>query len=103
MTGCPFGCHPVLRGPWIPAFAGKTKIILPRAAPFRFPRESGGPGTAVVPLPRNGPQRSGLSAGRRSGSCPFRFPRGSGGLGTAVVRSEERRVGREGSGGEWRE
>jgi len=22
---CPFGCRPVLRGPWVPAFAGKTR------------------------------------------------------------------------------
>src|SRR5690625_5438135 len=22
---CPFGCRPELRGPWVPAFAGKTK------------------------------------------------------------------------------
>src|SRR5690625_1969895 len=34
-----------------------------RSEPLRFPRESGGPGAAVGPLPRNGPQRSGLSAG----------------------------------------
>ena len=32
-------------------------------SPFRFPRESGGPGTAVAPLLRSGPQRSGYSAG----------------------------------------
>ena len=31
--------------------------------PIRFPRESGGLGTAVVPLPQYGPQRSGFSAG----------------------------------------
>jgi len=58
-----FWLPPVFRGPWIPAFAGKTKIILPRAAPFRFPRESGGPGTAMMLLSWNGPQRSGRSAG----------------------------------------
>src|SRR5690625_7821467 len=28
---------------------------------LRFPRESGGPGAAMAPLPRSGPQRSGLS------------------------------------------
>src|SRR5690625_3126263 len=22
---CPSGCHPMLRGPWVPAFAGKTR------------------------------------------------------------------------------
>src|SRR5690625_7596768 len=26
---CPFSCHPVFRGPWIPAFAGKTKSCQP--------------------------------------------------------------------------
>jgi len=31
--------------------------------PFRFPRESGGPGAAVGPLSGSGPQRSGCSAG----------------------------------------
>src|SRR5690625_1734809 len=67
---CPFGCHPELGGPWVPAFAGKTKIILLRAAPFRFPRESGGPGVAMAPLPQHGPQRSGLSAGTMLGFTP---------------------------------
>src|SRR5690625_3822201 len=50
---CPFGRHPMLGGPWVPAFAGKT----------RGGEESGGPGAAMAPLPRSGPQRSGLSAG----------------------------------------
>src|SRR5690625_7291993 len=34
-----------------------------RSEPLRFPRESGGPGAAVGPLPQSGPQCSGLSAG----------------------------------------
>jgi len=34
---------------------------------FRFPCESRGPGAAVVLLPRNGPQRSALSAGTTYG------------------------------------
>src|SRR5690625_5718105 len=70
---CPFGCHPELGGPWIPAFAGKTMRELsarlgpPRfsdssALSLRFPRKSGGPGTAVVRHPLAGPQRSGYSA-----------------------------------------
>src|SRR5690625_2600187 len=34
---------------------------------LRFPRESGGPGAAVGPLPQSGPQCSGLSAGMMLG------------------------------------
>src|SRR5690625_3058534 len=60
---CPLGCRPELGGPWVPAFAGKTmrefsaRLGPPRfsdssALSLRFPRESGGPGAAVVPLPR---------------------------------------------------
>jgi len=61
---CPFGCRPELRGPWIPAFAGKTmREISASSEPFRFPCESRGPGAAVAPLPRGGPQRSRPSAG----------------------------------------
>src|SRR5690625_3874042 len=86
---CPFGRHPELRGLWVPAFAGKTRgkkagaqeprwcrchgtdlsaVGFPPARcsgsfPIRFPRESGGLGAAVVPLPWNGPHRSELSAG----------------------------------------
>src|SRR5690625_6992050 len=25
MPRCPYGCHPMPRGPWVPAFAGKTR------------------------------------------------------------------------------
>src|SRR5690625_191768 len=69
---CPFGCHPELGGPWIPAFAGKTmRGISARLGPPRFsdssalslcfPRKSGGPGTAGVRHPLAGPQRSSYS------------------------------------------
>src|SRR5690625_4138389 len=60
---CPFGCRPELGGPWVPAFAGKTmrefsaRLGPPRfsdssALSLRFPRESGGPGAAMVPRSR---------------------------------------------------
>src|SRR5690625_6333318 len=38
---CRLGCRPELGGPWVPAFAGKTRG-----------RKARGPGAAVVPLPR---------------------------------------------------
>src|SRR5690625_3784950 len=89
VTRCPFGCRPVVRGFWLPAFAGKTRgkkagtqeprwrrcheadlsaaglppAQCPGSCPFRFPRESGGLGAAVAPRSRSGPQRSGFSAG----------------------------------------
>src|SRR5690625_1031507 len=44
------------------------------AAPLRFPRESGGPGTAVWPLSRNEPQRSGCSAGTMYRLSLLSFP-----------------------------
>src|SRR5690625_5568796 len=40
---CPLGCHPELRGLWIPAFAGKTKISFRRALPASFPPRKRGP------------------------------------------------------------
>src|SRR5690625_5614733 len=49
---CPFGCRPELGGPWVPAFAGKTRG-----------EGSGGPRAAVAARSRSGPQRSGGSAG----------------------------------------
>src|SRR5690625_3842157 len=83
----------MLGGPWIPAFAGKTMIhVGARSAPFpafrappcfffaflrlpfRFLCESRGPGAAMVPLSRNGPQCSEFSAGTMSGFSPFSFP-----------------------------
>gem|GEM_PF-2535569 len=39
---CPLGCHPASRGPWLPAFAGKTRISFPRA-PSSFPPRKRGP------------------------------------------------------------
>ena len=39
---CPSGCHPVRGGPWIPAFAGKTKMSFLRAF-FSFPPRKRGP------------------------------------------------------------
>src|SRR5690625_563946 len=36
--------------------------------------ESGGPGAAMVPLPQNGPQRSGFSAGTVFEFIPLSFP-----------------------------
>jgi len=38
---CPFGCRPELGGPWVPAFAGKTKISFRRALPSFPPRKRG--------------------------------------------------------------
>src|SRR5690625_739082 len=75
---CPLGCHPELGGPWVPAFAGKTmrelsaRLDPPRfsdssAPSLRFPRESGGPGAAMVPRSRSGPQRRESSAGTMLG------------------------------------
>src|SRR5690625_1426604 len=53
----------------------------PPAAPFvspalllRFPRESGGLGTAMAPLLQHGPQRREYSAGRMLGFTPLSFP-----------------------------
>src|SRR5690625_6597397 len=53
----------------------------PPAAPFvspalllRFPRESGGLGTAMAPLLQHGPQRRENSAGRMLGFTPFVSP-----------------------------
>jgi len=60
---CPSGCHPELRGPWVPAFAGKTRG-----------RKARGPAAAVWPLPRSGPQRNGPSTGTMLGFIPHSFP-----------------------------
>src|SRR5690625_5237238 len=49
---CPLGCRPELGGPWVPAFAGKTRGRIAR-----------GSGAALVPRSRSRPQRSELSAG----------------------------------------
>jgi len=64
------------------AFDGSMSFWLPFSAPWSLGpgvrrendegRKARGPGAAVVPLPRSGPQCSELSAGRRSGSCPLR-------------------------------
>src|SRR5690625_4823434 len=63
MAQCPSGCRPELGGPWLPAFAGKTRG-----------RKARGPGAAVWLLSRNGPQRSGPSAGTMLGFPPRSFP-----------------------------
>src|SRR5690625_4243856 len=42
MVRCPFGCHPELGGPWVPAFAGKT-----RGVGKRGPRGRGGAAATV--------------------------------------------------------
>src|SRR5690625_2406274 len=62
---CPFGCRPMLRGPWVlgPGYsAGAGKIGRASA------RERG---AAAVPPVRNGPQRSGYFAGTMLGFPPL--------------------------------
>src|SRR5690625_1438028 len=76
----------------------------PPAVPFassalllRYPRESGGLGAAMVPLPQHGPQRSGLSANTMLGFMPpsspprKRGPRSRGGA-AATARTSAQRV-----------
>src|SRR5690625_3755299 len=75
---CPLGCHPVLGGPWVPPFAGKTRG-----------RKARGPGATMVPLSRSGPQCSVLSANTMRGFPPLSFPprkRGPRSRGGAAVR-----------------
>src|SRR5690625_2015516 len=119
---CPSGRHPVLRGPWIPAFAGKTmREIGAKPGPFRvfptsatlsmfpprspsFPRESGGLGAAVVSPPRSGPQHSELSVGAMRGFTPLSFPprkrgpRNRGGAAVTERTSAQRAFRRHGVG-----
>src|SRR5690625_7713663 len=79
---CLSGCYPVLGGPWIPAFAGKTmRKIGASSGPLRaFPAP---PCSPSFPPRKRGPRgRGGAVATERTS------------------RSEERRVG-QGGRGEW--
>src|SRR5690625_7288810 len=80
----------------------------PPAAPFvspalllRFPRESGGLGTAMAPLLQHGPQRREYSAGRMLGFTPHSFPtrkvsaRNSGGASDTESTLEQKALRRE--------
>src|SRR5690625_5358505 len=80
----------------------------PPAAPFvspalllRFPRESGGLGTAMAPLLQHGPQRRAYSAGRMLGFTPLSFPprqrgpRRRGGAAATARTSAQRPVRRQ--------
>src|SRR5690625_1438607 len=62
---CPFGCRPMLRGPWVlgPGYSA--------AAGQREGRKARGSGTAMVPRSPNGPQRSGPSSGTMLGFTPL--------------------------------
>src|SRR5690625_4058534 len=120
---CAFGCRPELGGPWVPAFAGKTmrefsaRLGPPRfsdssALSLRFPRESGGPGAAVVPLPREWisaqwifrrhdawvlvKSRHLLCCGGHGGSMPFWLPsRARWSLGPGVRWEDDERALRQ--------
>src|SRR5690625_1770568 len=60
---CPFGRHPVLGGPWVPAFAGKTRV-----------KESVRPRAAVVPPSLCAPQPAPRPAGALSLRPPLPIP-----------------------------
>jgi len=76
--------HPLCRG----GCGGSMSVWLPSSAPWSLGpgprlfcrggktrgRKARGPGTAMWPLSRNGPQRSGPSAGTMSGLPPCSFP-----------------------------
>jgi len=66
---CPSGCHPMRGGPWIPAFAGKTKMSFLHAF-FSFPPRKRGPRGRGGAVPCPGElQRSKRSAGTMLGCC----------------------------------
>src|SRR5690625_7032994 len=67
---CPFGCHPVLGGPWVPAFAGKTRGRKARAQERRSCRYHGADLSAAGFSPArclSGFNKNALSVLRRPG------------------------------------
>src|SRR5690625_3135687 len=68
-------CRRTLGGPmsfWLPPRAPWS--LGPGLRRENEGEESGGPGAAMVPLPQNGPQRSGFSAGTVFEFIPLSFP-----------------------------
>src|SRR5690625_3194664 len=59
-----------------PAFFYASSVLCFRflRALLSFPPQKRGPGPAMAPLPRSGPQRSGFSAGTMPGFPPRSFP-----------------------------
>src|SRR5690625_166249 len=68
---CPFGCHPELRGLWLPAFAGKTKRVGKRG-----PRSRDGAAAAERASAQRVLRRRGVRASLKRQRPPCRGGRG---------------------------